>query len=156
MAEDKINHVVEELRKEEEQAKLELTSIETKQKQLKKELQRIQAGIAGLVGKAGKNLAKKSSASKQSPAAGSRALSAGVVVEMTQKILSSYTCLTEVELERRLEERILSEGKSTSGLSIQLKKALKDGRFVPSLSGWKLRGEVQQAPELQLDTAATD
>ncbi len=144
MTDQKIDSVVAELRREEECLKKELAELKAKEHEVLTELERIRAGISGLVGK---GRARKSSAGSGGKASTS---SPRYIVEAAEEILRNEGSLSGERLEERVSETLQASGRSTSRLHAQLEKALQDERFVSSVSGWKL-GEhiVKASPQLE-------
>ncbi|MCZ6795163.1 MAG: hypothetical protein O7J95_16285 [Planctomycetota bacterium] len=143
MGSEKIDTVLDDLRREEERLKDEIAEIKTQEQTLKKELERVHAGISALAGKSVR--AKKSSASKKK-------LSVGRVVELATEILQESGPLAEEDLREKIAGRLDSEGISKSSLGAQLKKGLQDKKFASGVSGWKLGEHKVSAPSpLRMD-----
>ena len=64
------------------------------------------------------------------------------VVELTIEVLNSYGSQSTARLIELIGEKLAQRGKSRSGLSLRLKQALRDPRFIEDESGYRLQSST--------------
>jgi predicted RNase H-like nuclease (RuvC/YqgF family) len=146
MATGKIGSVIDDLKQEEAQLKSELAELKAREKELKRELSQVRAGITALA--RGKTSGKRA---KKAPAV---AKDVEKLAELAAAVLEAEGPLPEEELAKRIGERLAATGLSAAGLRPRLKRALKGGRFLSGISGWKLIEHTFRVSQPELEELA--